>query len=284
MEQDYMIAGFRLRVEGESLVTAVSGITGFRVFAVETTGEAHFRFTYAAEGAPELQKPLYHTEMEQTRTRFGRYAGGYLFESSYTEGPLLKAWVEDGKRLAYFTGNLDRDLLRFACWIALGVLMAPEKAVAIHTSTIVYRDKAVLFLGESGTGKSTHTRLWRENIEGASLLNDDSPIVRIHNGRPFVYGSPWSGKTPCYKTECYELVGCVRLSQAPYNEIKKLRVMEAYGALHPSCPPDFAYDDHLYDCISEVLNDVLTCVPVYHLACLPNAEAARLSCKTIFGA
>ncbi len=279
-----MIAGFRLRMEGEPLVTAVAAIAGFRVFAVETEGEAHFRFVYAAEGAPVMEKQLYHTEMEQTRTRFGRYTGGYLFESSYVEGPLLKAWMEDGKRTACFTGNLDLSLLRFACWIALGVLMAPEKAVAIHTSTIVYRDKAVLFLGESGTGKSTHTRLWRENIEGAVLLNDDSPIVRIHNGRPFVYGSPWSGKTPCYKTECYELVGCVRLSQAPYNEIRKLRVMEAYGALHPSCPPDFAYDDRLYDCISEVLNDVLTCVPVYHLACLPNADAARLSCKTIFGA
>ena len=284
MVQDYMIAGFRLRMEGEPLVTAVAAIAGFRVFAVETGGEAHFRFAYAAEDAPVMEEQLYHTEMELTRTRFGRYADGYLFESSYVEGPLLKVWMEDGKRTACFTGNLDLSLLRFACWIALGVLMAPEKAVAIHTSTIVYRDKAVLFLGESGTGKSTHTRLWRENIEGAVLLNDDSPIVRIHNGRPFVYGSPWSGKTPCYKPECYELVGCVRLSQAPYNEIKKLRVMQAYGALHPSCPPDFAYDNRLYDCISEVLNDVLTCVPVYHLACLPDADAARLSCKTIFGA
>ncbi len=284
MEQDYMIAGFRLRVEGEPLVTAVAGIAGFRVFAVETAGEAHFRFVYVPEGALSMERQLYHTELEQTRTRFGRYACGYLFESSYLDGPLLKVWMEDGKRVAFFSGNLEVNLLRFGCWIAFGVLIAPEKAVAIHTSTIVYRDKAVLFLGESGTGKSTHTRLWRENIEGAVLLNDDSPIVRIHNGRPFVYGSPWSGKTPCYKTECYELVGCVRLSQAPYNEMKKLRVMEAYGALHPSCPPDFAYDDYLYDCISAVLNDVLTCVPVYHLACLPDAAAARLSCKTIFGA
>lgn len=284
MEKDYLIAGFRLRINGEPLIAAIAGITGFQVFAVEAVGEAHFGFSFAESDVPEFERELYHTELELTRTRFGRYAGGYLFETSYATGPSLWVWVEDGKRTAHIAGNLDVNLLRFACWIALGILMAPEKSVAIHTSTIVYRDKAVLFLGESGTGKSTHTRLWRENIEGAKLLNDDSPIVRIHNGKPFVYGSPWSGKTPCYKTECYELVGCVRLSQAPYNEIKKLNVMQAYGALHPSCPPDFAYDDYLYDCISEILNDVLTCVPVYHLACLPNADAARLSCKTIFGA
>ena len=79
MEQDYMIAGFRLRVEGEPLVTAVAGIAGFRVFAVETAGEAHFRFVYAVDGVPDMERQLYHTELEQTRTRFGRYAGGYLF-------------------------------------------------------------------------------------------------------------------------------------------------------------------------------------------------------------
>lgn len=53
-----------------------------------------------------------------------------------------------------------------------------RQAVAIHSSVISLNDGAVLFLGESGTGKSTHTRLWREHIPGAELLNDDSPIVR----------------------------------------------------------------------------------------------------------
>lgn len=108
--------------------------------------------------------------------------------------------------------------------------------------------------------------------------------MRIHKGIPYVYGSPWSGKTPCYKTDSHELVGCVRLSQSPRNKIRKLNVMQAYAALHPSCPPDFAYDEKLYDYISRILNDILLSVPVYHLACLPDAEAARLSCKTIFGA
>lgn len=162
-------------------------------------------------------------------------------------------------------------------------MTVPYQTVAIHTSTIVCRGRAVLFLGESGTGKSTHTRLWRENIEGVMLLNDDSPIVRIINGQPWVWGSPWSGKTPCYKKECYPLAACVRLSQAPFNKIRKLTVKEAYGALHPSCPPAFSYDEFLYDHICEVLDAVLTNVPVYHLACLPDADAARLSYKTIFG-
>ena len=179
-------------------------------------------------------------------------------------------------------GNFSPYLLRFGLWIAYGLLTLKNSTVAIHSSCIIYKDKAVLFLGESGTGKSTHTRLWREHIAGAVLLNDDSPIIRIENGKAYAYGSPWSGKTPCYKQERYELKGCVRLSQAPYNAIKKLSVLQGYGAIHPSCPPEFAYDDTLYDLVSEVISGILSAVPCYHLACLPDKDAALLSCQTLF--
>ncbi len=281
-----MIAGFRLRMEGEPLAKAVADIGGFDVFATApTAAEPDFRFAWSEDTPPAFTARLYCNEPVMTRNCFGRYEKGYIFETVYIgSGRTLTVWIAEGTCTACFSGNLNAGLLRFACWIAFGVLTAPRKAVAIHTSSIVFHDKAVIFLGESGTGKSTHTRLWRENIAGTTLLNDDSPIVRIHKGIPYVYGSPWSGKTPCYKTDSHELVGCVRLSQSPRNKIRKLNVMQAYAALHPSCPPDFAYDEKLYDYISRILNDILLSVPVYHLACLPDAEAARLSCKTIFGA
>ena len=73
----------------------------------------------------------------------------------------------------------------------------------------------------------------------------------------------------------------MRLSQAPYNQIKKLSIAQGYGALHPSCPPNFAYSDELYDYISDFLGSLLSAVPVYHLACLPDAAAAHLSHDTI---
>ena len=195
----------------------------------------------------------------------------------------LSLWKEEGSNVVKFNGQLMPRLVRFALWIAYGLVTMAHRTVAVHTSVIQYKGRTVLFLGESGTGKSTHTRLWRENIEGAVLLNDDSPILRIIDGKPWMYGSPWSGKTPCYKQESYPLAACVRLSQAPYNKIQRLSIPQAYAALHPSCPPDFAYDDTLYDCISETIGEVLAQIPLYHLACLPNAEAAQLSCKTVFG-
>ncbi len=286
MNQDYMIAGFRLRAEGALMVEAISPLQGFEVFAVPYDNKVapDVCLTVTDGEAPDFDRVLYKSVVDDVTSRFGHYSDGYNFCSAYSSGSSLKMWTERGSNLFRLTGSLDSRLLRFACWIAFGLGIASRGAVAVHTSVIVYRGKAVLFLGESGTGKSTHTRLWRENIGGATLLNDDSPIVRIHNdGMPYVYGSPWSGKTPCYKTECYPLAACVRLSQAPCNKIERLNVARAYAALHPSCPPDFAYDERLYDSISRVIGSLISRVPVYHLSCLPDAEAAYLSCKTIFG-
>lgn len=296
IQQDYLIAGHRVRIEGEALVRAVGAIKGFEVFKAEAGAEPLCRFVEApftadaavlsgdANRLPGIAKVLYAIEIDGVRSCFGtRTGGGYVFGTVAANGSILLLDMEEDGSVTRFSGDFNPRQLRFACWIAYGVAAAPHKTVAIHTSTIRYRDRAVLFLGESGTGKSTHTRLWREHIAGAELLNDDSPIVRIVDGRAFVYGSPWSGKTDCYKNEYWPLAACVRLSQAPYNKIDRLGVVAGYAALHPSCPPAFAYDERLYDHISAFLSDILSTVPVYHLDCLPDADAARLSCQTVFG-
>lgn len=284
MEKDYSIAGHRIRIEGcEEWIKAVATLDGFKPFEVDAEGEVLAVFTLTDELAPQMTEMQYESEVDGIVDRFGRYEGGYLFVMTPPDSAPLSLWKEEGSNVVKFNGQLMPRLVRFALWIAYGLVTMAHRTVAVHTSVIQYKGRTVLFLGESGTGKSTHTRLWRENIEGAVLLNDDSPILRIIDGKPWMYGSPWSGKTPCYKQESYPLAACVRLSQAPYNKIQRLSIPQAYAALHPSCPPDFAYDDTLYDCISETIGEVLAQIPLYHLACLPNAEAAQLSCKTVFG-
>ncbi len=284
MERDYLIAGHRIRIAGsEEWTNAVATLDGFKPFEVEVEGEPAGLFTLTDELVPEMTEVQYESEVDEIVDRFGRYEGGYLFVMTPPAGGPLSLWKEEGSNEVKFTGQLMPRLVRFALWIAYGLVTMPHRTVAVHTSVIQYKGRTVLFLGESGTGKSTHTRLWRENIEGAVLLNDDSPILRIIDGKPWMFGSPWSGKTPCYKQESYPLAACVRLSQAPYNKIQRLNIAQAYAALHPSCPPDFAYDDTLYDHISETIGEVLANVPLYHLACLPDRDAAELSCKTVFG-
>ena len=283
MNRKYQIAGHLFEVSGEKLCDAVASIEGFRPFEV-TEGDAVFRFQEGETGdIPEMEKVEYALEYEGVKGTFGRTSGGFRLCLQPDEGEAFHVWCKEGESVAYFGGNWSMLLYRFALWVAYGLMTLQRGTLAIHSSCIVYQGKAVLFLGESGTGKSTHTRLWREHIKGAILLNDDSPMIRVEDNKVWAYGSAWSGKTPCYKQERYELAACVRLSQAPYNRIQKLSVLQAYGAIHPSCAPEFAYDDALYDKVSQTIGQILSVVPCYHLACLPDKDAALLSCQTIFG-
>ena len=282
MNRKYQIAGHLFEVSGEKLCGAVARIEGFRPFEV-AEGEPVFCFQEGkVTDVPEMEKVEYTLEYEGVKGTFGRTAEGFRLNlQPETEGA-FDVWCREEETVVYLGGNWSVLLYRFALWVAYGLMTLQRDTLAIHSSCIVYQDKAVLFLGESGTGKSTHTRLWREHIEGAVLLNDDSPMIRVEGGKIWAYGSAWSGKTPCYKQERYELKACVRLSQAPYNRIQKLSVLQAYGAIHPSCAPEFAYDDVLYDHVSRIIGQILSVVPCYHLACLPDREAALLSCQTLF--
>lgn len=284
MKLYYQIAAHTLSISGE-LCHTVPLIAGFKPFATEATEEPVLEFMTAENSAvPTFQQVEYTLEYEDVKGAFGLVAEHVYMLSLTPEGrEALYMWADIKQGKAYLAGNQEVYLLRFAMWVGFGLLTCQHNTVAIHSSCIVYNNKAVIFLGESGTGKSTHTRLWRQHIKGATLLNDDSPILRVENGKVWAYGSPWSGKTPCYKNQRYELAGCVRLSQAPHNAIKRLTVLQGYGALHPSCPPEFAYDGPLYDEVSNVISELLSAVPVYHLECLPDKAAAELSCQTVFG-
>lgn len=297
MSKDYILAGFRLRTFEPYADLADDGLRGFRPFAVDFDEDARV----VMELHPDLPTAvadydlhlLHAFEFEDARHDcfFCRYEGGHLFymrpqgcNDTLHDTIFIKEFGSAKVYSNIAAGKApDPSLLRFGLWMMFGLAINPYHAIAIHSSVIVKDGGAVLFLGESGTGKSTHTRLWRENIDGARLLNDDSPIIRCVDGIPTVFGSAWSGKTPCYVNRSFPIKAIVRLSQAPYNKMHRLGTINALGALLPSCPPAFAYDTELQDNICDTLSDVLAAVPVYHLECLPDADAARLSYSTIFG-
>lgn len=270
------------------------GIKGFKPFEVESAnGEVDCHITFDKE-INRIESPttnlLSTSWIAEANANGSFYAtdDGYLYRVEQCEHKDSKATFHINTETKVITTDLMVDsvlgmsLLRFGIWVMFGVVLASHQGVAIHSSAIVHKDRVVLFLGESGTGKSTHTRLWRENIIGANLLNDDSPIIRIVDGTIRVYGSPWSGKTPCYRNLSYPIAGLCRLSQAPYNKIRKLSTIASIGALLPSCPPVFAKDEKLQDSICSTIGYVIRHTGVYHLECLPNSDAAFLSESTIY--
>ena len=137
--------------------------------------------------------------------------------------------------------------------------------------------RGYIFLGHSGTGKSTHARQWLAAFNDAWLLNDDNPILRVmEDGEVRVYGSPWSGKTPCYKNAYARVGGIVKLSQAPHNKIRTISLPEAYAYMLSSAS-GMKMDRHMADCMYESIKHVITHVKCYHLDCLPNTEAAEVA-------
>lgn len=151
----------------------------------------------------------------------------------------------------------------------------PLDTLMVHASVIAHEGGAYMFLGRSGTGKSTHSSLWLKNISGTYLLNDDNPVVRVEDGRVNVYGTPWSGKTPCYKNEVLPLKASVRLSQAPHNIIKKLPMLQSYASLMPACSC-MRWDKGSTEALHKTVEKVISNVSCWHLECLPDAEAANV--------
>lgn len=289
---DYSIAKFLLRTEGPHSDIAACGLQCFKPFEIEYNAAAEPTMLLQMdspieESAYTTTKAIHSFEFDQDYAtgELARYASGYRFKMVREDKCFLLV-KEDGSNvvmsnLGHFA-EADPSLVRFGIWIMLGIIIAPLGAIAIHSSVAVKNDEGILCLGESGTGKSTHTRLWRENIEGARLLNDDSPIIRMIDGKCIVFGSPWSGKTHCYINKCVPVRALMRLSQAPHNKIRRLPALAAIGAILPSCPPAFAYDSALQDHICNTVSDIIACTPIYHLECLPDAAAAELSYTTIF--
>ena len=157
---------------------------------------------------------------------------------------------------------------------------AAKGALLVHASTIMKGDYGYPFIAESGTGKSTHTSLWLRFIDDCSLMNDDNPVIRIEDGTPYIYGSPWSGKTPCYRNVRALLGAVTRIERAPKNSIERLPVVKAFASVLPSCST-MMWDKSIYDHVCNAVTRIIETTPVYTLHCLPDAEAAQICHQTI---
>lgn len=166
-----------------------------------------------------------------------------------------------------------REALSSLLRVLFSVAVVAHKGCSIHASVVVCEDEGFLFLGASGTGKSTHARLWCNEF-GAELLNDDNPMLRIEHGEVVVYGTPWSGKTLCYKNKRVSVGAIVRLRQALENHFQSLRALDAFMALLPGISAIRQYAPH-YETVCDTLGEVAQQTKIGLLACRPDGEAAR---------
>lgn len=215
----------------------------------------------------------------------GRMFRMFLHQGEEEQGSRLYISDDYSQAKLFFNSNADASRRLFALNNALMLLFAFTTAtlgtLLMHASVVVNSDKAYMFLGRSGTGKSTHSRLWLQHIAGSTLLNDDNPIIRLaEDGKPIIYGSPWSGKTPCYLNEHAPLGAIVRLSQASYNKMTSLKGAMAYAAVLPSLSA-MRWEPKMADGIHATLAELAAITSIHHLQCLPDEAAARLCAESV---
>lgn len=149
--------------------------------------------------------------------------------------------------------------------------------VLIHASSISINNAGCAFIGPSGIGKSTHSRLWLQYIKGSKLLNDDQPVLRLMNdGSVYVYGSPWSGKTSCYKNEGVRLNTLFFLRQAQENQMFPLSGIQTFQKLLEATSL-IRQDMCSFSEISNTLARIAERVPAYVFENLPNKDAVEQS-------
>jgi hypothetical protein len=165
--------------------------------------------------------------------------------------------------------------LNDALMLAYAFAGSYHHTLLVHASTIAFQGLGYPFIAQSGTGKSTHSSLWMKHIEGAELMNDDNPIIRLEDGVPYIYGSPWSGKTPCYRNVRMPLGAITRIERAPRNWIERLAPVQAFATLLPACS-SMKWDERIYSLLCDAITTIIETTPVYTLHCLPDAEAARV--------
>lgn len=215
-----------------------------------------------------------------------RLTEGYKVVISTAEGHLASA-MKTNADFSYCVISLfgDEDDQRFglgnAMMIAFAFAAAYYNVVLMHASVTINQGYGYLFLGKSGTGKSTHSKLWRQYIEGSDLLNDDNPAVRVFaDERVIVYGTPWSGKTPCYRNLQMPVGAFLRLEQYPENVIRQESRLEAFASVLSSCST-MVWDKPSYGHITSTVSQIVSTVSAYYLKCRADEEAAQLSYRTI---
>ncbi len=155
-----------------------------------------------------------------------------------------------------------------------------HNGVVVHASTIAYHDQGVTFTAPSGTGKSTHTNLWREYYN-AVIINDDMPAIRIFDDQCYVYGTPWCGKTDTNKNLKVPLRAMVFLERSETNSIEEISPIECIIRMlkELQLSPIKAQSDLRIEMLDKIFNRTKT----YLLKCDISKEAADTVKNKIFG-
>ena len=218
-------------------------------------------------------------QFESTR----EYCRDYLLEAGAVPDQVItisEAVLEEEQRRLRAKGDPgaeNRNVVEnYSLCRALAEYMPSRDRVLFHGSSLAIDGIGVLFTAKSGTGKSTHTRLWRETFgDRVAMINDDKPFLRIGAEGTTIYGDPWRGKHRLGSNISAPLEAICIVCRGAENRIRRVTPREALPALlqqiyMPEEPRMLQQTLALADRLSKT-------VPVYRLYCNMDPQAAQVA-------
>ncbi len=187
--------------------------------------------------------------------------------------------ISEGKTIINYS---ERYLETLAVYRKICEMLPLYDTILFHGSLIEFDDTGVLFTALSGTGKSTHTRLWKQLYgERIKIINDDKPLITIRN-EVTAYGTPWAGKHHLNLNESCRLKALVLLERCKDNWIKEVSHDEVYsGLINQLYRPD---DVQAYLKSLELFDELLKKVRLFRLGCNMDISAAAVASEAIMNA
>jgi len=215
----------------------------------------HYLKAYLTEDAPDFSVTVTEADLRFEQDELDREAAEEGFRRREFTDPFLERAVI---QRAFAEFLFDRDIL------------------LVHGSTVAVDGRAYLFAAKSGTGKSTHTRLWRQVFgQRAVMINDDKPFLQLTDTGVCAFGSPWSGKHGLDANISAPLAGICILQRGPENSIRPLSAEEALPRLHKEAyaPLDAQKQPKFRALVEKLARQV----PLWHMTCTKDPQAAQVA-------
>ncbi|MBR3149414.1 MAG: hypothetical protein IKF64_04515 [Eubacterium sp.] len=151
--------------------------------------------------------------------------------------------------------------------------------LVFHGAVISYDNCGYIFTAPSGTGKTTHIRLWHKYIGGVDVVNGDKPILHITENKVNAYATPYAGKEGYQNHSLIELKGICLIEQAKENSIERIEVSDCLSRIMSQIYKP-------YDAVAtvktlELLDKLLRNIPVYLLKCNMEEDAVKCSFEAL---
>ncbi|MBQ6997633.1 MAG: hypothetical protein IJN60_04585 [Oscillospiraceae bacterium] len=157
-----------------------------------------------------------------------------------------------------------------------------RNVLLFHSAAISMEGKAYLFTAPSGTGKSTHIRLWRKRFgKAVGIINGDKPLISVSPQEIRAWGTPWDGKEHWSANTSAPIAAICQLGRGEENEIHPLSPEDALPILFAQTYRP-ATEEGMRKTV-QLLAEIARRVPVWQLKCNMSTQAAEVSCAAMRG-